>query len=257
MSIATWEFESPPLHNTRGNSSVGRAQPCQGWGREFESRFPLFFTEGNRAIVRMAASFVFLLLMNIYARYFDQDVLVHGVDELMDFLSSIPEIPINQRLVDDVRAYVESDMPYPKRYKIRPRVYFILIKTSAETMEEFKSHRKDEEVGAGEMSSKISEPLINKKEIKAAQLAEEREGWYLVTMLFKRVIQIAATAKFRYQDTTFQAYIRAKSGNECFNRMIEHLKNRPEVDLRSQFPSAKGANFTFEYIGETLPGAEA
>ena len=25
----------------RGNSSVGRAQPCQGWGREFESRFPL------------------------------------------------------------------------------------------------------------------------------------------------------------------------------------------------------------------------
>ncbi len=29
-----------------GNSSVGRAQPCQGWGREFESRFPLqlFYT---------------------------------------------------------------------------------------------------------------------------------------------------------------------------------------------------------------------
>ena len=24
-----------------GNSSAGRAQPCQGWGREFESRFPL------------------------------------------------------------------------------------------------------------------------------------------------------------------------------------------------------------------------
>ena len=25
------------------NSSVGRAQPCQGWGRGFESRFSLFF----------------------------------------------------------------------------------------------------------------------------------------------------------------------------------------------------------------------
>ena len=24
-----------------GNSSVGRAQPCQGWGRQFESGFPL------------------------------------------------------------------------------------------------------------------------------------------------------------------------------------------------------------------------
>ena len=31
-------LNSSPL---RGNSSVGRAQPCQGWGREFESRFPL------------------------------------------------------------------------------------------------------------------------------------------------------------------------------------------------------------------------
>ena len=25
-----------------GNSSVGRAQPCEGWGRGFESRFPLW-----------------------------------------------------------------------------------------------------------------------------------------------------------------------------------------------------------------------
>ena len=29
------------IETKRGNSSVGRAQPCQGWGREFESRFPL------------------------------------------------------------------------------------------------------------------------------------------------------------------------------------------------------------------------
>ena len=30
----------PPI-SASGSSSVGRAQPCQGWGREFESRFPL------------------------------------------------------------------------------------------------------------------------------------------------------------------------------------------------------------------------
>ena len=43
MLIVTWEFESPPLHLIFkcGNSSVGRAQPCQGWGRGSESRFPL------------------------------------------------------------------------------------------------------------------------------------------------------------------------------------------------------------------------
>ena len=37
-------FAIPNETNTvskRGSSSVGRAQPCQGWGREFEPRLPL------------------------------------------------------------------------------------------------------------------------------------------------------------------------------------------------------------------------
>ena len=44
MTVMSCEFESHFLHEKNeycGNSSVGRAQPCQGWGREFESRFPL------------------------------------------------------------------------------------------------------------------------------------------------------------------------------------------------------------------------
>lgn len=192
--------------------------------------------------------------MNIYARYFDQDILVYSFDELLEFLSSIPEIPITQRLVDDIRLYVESDMPYPKRYKIRPRVYFILIKTQAQSMEEFKAHRKDA-VQENDSNLQVApiESLMNKKEIKAAQLAEVRLGWYLCSIVFKRVIQIANTVKFRYQDTSFQVYVQAESGLECYNRIVDHLKARPEVDLRSQFPSARGVNFSFEYVGETLP----
>ena len=168
--------------------------------------------------------------MNIYARYFDQDVLVYSFEELMDFLASIPEIPINQHMIDDVRMYVESDIPYPKRYKIRPRVYFILIKTTAQTMEEFKANRKDNSVRQmPEVNAGVPEMVVNKKEIKAALLAEERFGWYLGTIVFKRVIQIANTAKFRYQDTTFQAYVQAESGMECYNRIVDHLKGRSEV----------------------------
>ena len=34
-----------------GNSSVGRAQPCQGWGRGFESRFPLIFLETTSSFI--------------------------------------------------------------------------------------------------------------------------------------------------------------------------------------------------------------
>ena len=34
-------FKRPEQSGKRGCSAVGSAQPCQGWGREFESRHPL------------------------------------------------------------------------------------------------------------------------------------------------------------------------------------------------------------------------
>ncbi len=42
FSVDTFVFEGR-MHPTfrGGNSSAGRARPCQGRGREFESRFPL------------------------------------------------------------------------------------------------------------------------------------------------------------------------------------------------------------------------
>jgi hypothetical protein len=36
-----WENNGSLLKAKCENSSVDRAQPCQGWGREFESRFSL------------------------------------------------------------------------------------------------------------------------------------------------------------------------------------------------------------------------
>ena len=47
LKVCVIERKDLPLHPQNkkeifcGNSSVGRAQPCQGWGREFEPRFPL------------------------------------------------------------------------------------------------------------------------------------------------------------------------------------------------------------------------
>ena len=67
--------------------------------------------------------------MNLYLRYFDSEILVHTVDEAIDFLSGIEEIGMDEALERDLRLYAESDIFYPKRYKIRPRVYFIVIKT--------------------------------------------------------------------------------------------------------------------------------
>ena len=48
------------LYTACGNSSVGRAQPCQGWGREFESRFPL---QNFKSLSRMTGAFLLLILL--------------------------------------------------------------------------------------------------------------------------------------------------------------------------------------------------
>jgi len=66
--------------------------------------------------------------MNLYLRYFDRETLVSTVDDAIDFLRSIDEIEVDPELEADIREYVASDVFYPKRYKIHPRVYFIIIK---------------------------------------------------------------------------------------------------------------------------------
>lgn len=185
--------------------------------------------------------------MNIYARFFDQDILVHSVEELFDFLDAIPEIRLHADLRADIRSYVMSDMPYPKRYKIRPRVYFILIKTTAETMEDFKANRKPTDLTGAENEAFVQ------KEQRMNQLTQEVFGWYRGDLMFKRVVLVPGTGKFQYQPTTFSACVHAYSGKDCYDQIVNYLRSRIDVDSRSQFPSVRGNNFRFAYLGEELP----
>lgn len=177
--------------------------------------------------------------MNLYLRYFDNEILVHTVDEAIDFLSSIEEIGMNANLEQDIRQYAESEIYYPKRYKIRPRVYFIIIKTEAETMEDFKNKK-----ALRTPSENSDKPMVTPV---LARLNERREGWYEGIVDFKRVLLVPGTGKFEYRDTHFVARCKAESGMDCYNRIIDNLRQR--VDPRSQFPSPKGKNFQFEYLG--------
>ena len=176
--------------------------------------------------------------MNLYLRYFDKEALVNTVDEAIDFLKTIDEIGMNPVLEADIRDYAASDVFYPKRYKIRPRVYFIIIKTEAANMNDFKE-KKAVRNGAPE---KVRQSTSN-----VMKLNEERDGWYEGTIDFKRVQQVPGTGKFQYRDTHFVAVVKAMSGIDCYNRIVDHLRQR--VDDRSQFPSAKGKNFKFRYMG--------
>jgi len=181
--------------------------------------------------------------MNLYIRYFDKETLVYNADEAVDFLCSIPEIGMNPQIEADIREYAESDVYYPKRYKVRPRVYFIVIKTEAATMSDFKQKKALRPAnGAPQGGDKrdIVMPAVTR-------LNEERQGWYEGTLDFKRVVMVPSTGKHEYRDTHFVARCKAESGLDCYNRIVDHLRDR--VDSRSQFPSAKGKNFKFKYLG--------
>ena len=79
------------------------------------------------------------------------------------------------------------------------------------------------------------------------KLNEERPGWYEGSLDFKRVLMVPGTGKFQYRDTHFVAQVKAVSPMDCYNRIVDHLRSR--VDERSQFPSAKGKNFNYRFLG--------
>lgn len=181
--------------------------------------------------------------MNLYLRYFDKETLVSNVEDALLFLRSIPEIGMDEDLEYDIRDYAASDVFYPKRYKIRPRIYFIIIKTAAATMADFKQKKAVRPVN-------MMSPLAEKRELAASamtRLTEQHPGWYEGTLDFKRVVMIPSTGKHEYRDTHFVVQCKANSGQDCYNRIVEHLRGR--VDNRSQFPSPKGKNFHFRFLG--------
>lgn len=178
--------------------------------------------------------------MNLYLRYFDQETLVNTVDEAIEFLAGIDEIGMNPVLESDIRDYAASDVFYPKRYKVRPRIYFIIIKTEAATMQDFKEKKAVRPADMG-CRDRNASPAV-------ARLNEIRPGWYEGAIDFKRVLLVPGTGKFQYRDAHFVARVKAESGIDCYNRIVEHLQER--VDERSQFPSAKGKNFKFYYLGQ-------
>lgn len=217
--------------------------------------------------------------MNLYLRYFDSEILVTKVDDAIAFLAGIQEIGMNNRIADDVRAYFNSDNHFPKRYKVRPKIYFIMIKTDANNMQEFKDYRDRSITKANEEPAHVTDSVLEKEptpeynqpapqpqmlqmpprrerqaNVAVIALHTERFGWYEGTFQFKRVVTVPSTGKNEYRDTRFVARCKAMSGIDCYNRITEYLHGC--VDSRSQFPSAKGKNFSFSYLGECKPFPE-
>ncbi|MBQ7684345.1 MAG: hypothetical protein IJT48_07625 [Bacteroidaceae bacterium] len=179
--------------------------------------------------------------MNLYIRYFQNEILVKSVEEACVFLSSIPDIKVDDALANDLRRFLADPAMYPKRYKVKGKSYFIVIKTPFETIKEFQDEgaakREGRELRQAERRDRID------------HITRLRVGWYEACLTFKRVVSHPTTQKFMYCDTPFRARLKATSVQDCYNRIVDHLRARRDVDPRSQFPSVKGRNFEYTFLG--------
>ncbi len=180
--------------------------------------------------------------MNLYIRYFEDETLVDSLDQALDFLKGIPAIQLTDNLASDVARFIDSSTSYPRRFKVGPHSHFIMIKTNARSLEEFKENNSREERETAHAETG--------KDVLARVLNAEKRGWYKASLSFKRVIPSAENAgKFQYVNTDFEVKLRARSVQDCYDRVIDHLRTRADIDPRSQFPSIKGHSFHAEYLG--------
>ena len=184
--------------------------------------------------------------MNLFVRYFNNETLAHNAEEAIAFLNTIGEIKVDESAFSRVSEFYKSANPYPFRLKVSYNNYVLFLKTDASTLEEF--HKLEAENKAVKTSGKVLSSS-DKKRIELQNYSKSKPGWYEATIVFKRVIVNSVTNKCHYADTTFSARCKADSTLDCYSRVIDHLKARPELDPRCQYPSIRSNNFTCNYIG--------
>ena len=83
--------------------------------------------------------------MNLYIRYFAHEAFVKSVEEAADFLRTIPEIKVEQSLINRINTFYIGSSIYPYHLKVSFNNYVIIIKSDAQSMEEFKEQQKKRE----------------------------------------------------------------------------------------------------------------
>ena len=191
-------------------------------------------------------------MMNLYVRYFDHDTLATDIQEVVAFLSSVKEIKFDDNAIERIQSFWDSDTSFPFRLKVSYSNYVLFLKTEATTLEEFKQlERMRKMQGEGRMS------MAERKRTQMLMLNERHVGWYEASMTFKRVLVHPETGKCQYVDTRFRVRLKAESAVDCYNRIIEHLHNRQDLDPRCQYPSVKSNSFEWVFLDADKEAAEA
>ncbi len=132
-----------------------------------------------------------------------------------------------------ILKFCEEKTSYPRHFRLPNKHTFIVIKTNATSLEEFKT------VGAngGVRSTEDKEP-------KTSAVDEVHPGTYRVSLTFKRAVVNPTGRKCIFVDETFEVEMQAQCQRQCYETVLDYLKQHPDIDERSQYPSIRSANFS-------------
>ena len=173
--------------------------------------------------------------MNYYVRYFDSEGVFSTVEDLKDYVASIPRINMTEDLAQAIQQFCDDNTNYPRHFRLPNKTTFIVIKTNALTLEEFKLR--------GANGGQLPQPVHKEKEPVVSVYDELRPGLYEVTMCFRRAFVNPETGKCHYAEDEIVVNMLSQSQRQCYDILLEHLHGRGDVDPRSQYPSIKSDNF--------------
>lgn len=176
--------------------------------------------------------------MNYYARYFNSEGVFNTPQALVDFIGSIPQITMTDELAGAMLKFCDDKTSFPRHFRLPNKHTFIVIKTNASSLDEFKT------IGAN------GGILPESKEAKSSPVDELHPGKYHVSITFRRAIVNPETRKCVFVEEPFEVEMLAQSQRQCYDVVIDYLKNHPDLDARSQFPSIRSANFTATLLSE-------
>jgi hypothetical protein len=177
--------------------------------------------------------------MNYYVRYFDSEGVFPTPQNLIEFLSNVPKILMTEELADAILKFCEDKTSHPRHFRLPNKSTFIIIKTNATTLDEFKLR--------GANGGIVP---IECKESIPSSIDELRPGMYNVKVNFRRALVNPETKKCGFVDELFEVEMLAQGVRHCFDVVIDYLKKHPDVDPRSQYPGIKSSNFSATLISE-------
>lgn len=158
--------------------------------------------------------------------------------ETFDFLGGLQDIEIDADCLSQVEEYFTTDQKGMRKFFMPNHKTFIVIKTTADTLEEFKKNNQKNEASAKTPTQKA--------------LDTEQVGWYDCSMTISRMLTNPETGKSFYYLDTMKAKVYANTAHEAYNKMVKHVHDNPEIDSRSQIPAAANKNFQYTFIGEQI-----